>query len=163
MKSIKFDIMNEYIDLAQKKLKIAKNFDVQYFGMCIPKNAIYGRISKFYYIYVTDFLQFKDTKKTIFSIRAMDTRKHGKFQYAQIKKHSLLYNYIIAMLEFNEWYNTKIQYQYCINRIEKPVRKEPQTKTGYMYKTGLYCQNRVDKFCNTCIDTDVAAPRRRYV
>lgn len=38
--------MNKNTITMYKPFKIAQDFTVQYFGICIPKNAIYGRLTK---------------------------------------------------------------------------------------------------------------------
>ena len=158
-------IILDYTDIALSKLKIAKNFSVNYFGICIPKNAIYGRVTKNLYVYITDFMQFfPNNKRTRFEIYVLDQRKDSRFRKTIVSKHTEWYNMIFAFIEYHNHFTEKVEYQYCINRgLPKPMRKEPQTKTGYMYKTGIYNQNKVDSFCNVCIDTDVTAKPRRYV
>lgn len=115
--------MLQYYDDAKKYLKIAQNFSVQYFGNCIPKNAIYGKVSKVYFLYVDDYKQFF-TKQTIFKIWTLDKRsKSGRFQESLIKKHSMIYNHIMAMIEFHELENTKCEYQLKLKHVEKPQRR----------------------------------------
>lgn len=156
------DTTSKYIDFAMSKLKIAKTFDVNYFGICIPKNAVYGRMTKNLYVYITDYAQFTDNR-TRFNIYILDKRsKDGRFHRTTISKHTEWYNIIYAFIDYHDLYDTKVEYQYCLSRISKPTRKEPQTKTGYMYKTGVYSQNRVDPYCYECIDTDVARKIDRY-
>lgn len=46
--------MNKNTITMYKPFKIAQDFTVQYFGICIPKNAIYGRLTKNIYIFVDD-------------------------------------------------------------------------------------------------------------
>ena len=157
------DITNNYIDIALDKLKIARNFSVNYFGICIPKNSIYGRPTKNLYVYITDFEQFlPDNGRTRFNIYVLDQRKDGKFHKVTVSKHTSWYKIIFAFINYHQHFNVKVEYQYCLNHISKPDRKEPQTKTGYMYKNGVYSQNRVDPYCYECIDTDVTRKIDRY-
>lgn len=153
-----------YIDLAMQKLKLAKSFTVNYFGICIPKNAIYGRPTRNIYIYIDNMQQFNPThKRTRFNVHILDARKDAKFHKTTISKHTEWYNLIYAFIEYHDLFDTVCEYQYCINQAGgKPERKQPQTHTGYMYKNGIYSQNRVDPYCYECIDTDVARKIDRY-
>ena len=158
------NIINNYIDIANSKLKIAKNFSVNYFGNCIPKNAVYGRATKSLYVYVDDFQQFHPIyKNTKFTIYILNSRKDAHFKKTIVSKHTEWYKMLYAYIEYHKLYSVKCIPVNCINRADgKPMRKEPQTKTGYNYTTGLYSQNRVDPYCYECIDTDVTRKIDRY-
>ena len=95
------EIVTKYYETAARYLKVAENFDIQFFGNSIPKNAIYGRISKFVWIYVDDFRQFK-TEQTRFDILLLDKRSQsGRFKQEQISKHSDIFYHILAMIEYH--------------------------------------------------------------
>lgn len=157
-------LVNKYIDIAMSKLKIAKNFSVQYFNNCIPKNAIHGKVTNNIYVYVDDFQQFHPVRKnTRFTIWTLDKRKNSVFRRTTISKNTEWYNMIFAFIEYHKLYSVKCIPVNCTRRAGgMPLRKEPQTKTGYMYTTGIYNQNKIDAYCYECIDTDVTRKIDRY-
>ena len=97
------------IDNANKLLKVAKGYGTQYFNNFIPKNSIYGRLTKTIYIYCDDFAQFNSTN-TLFDVYIMDTRKKSHFDKVLIKKHSPLYNLLFAYIDYYNMYDVKVEY-----------------------------------------------------
>ena len=126
------EIILRYTDKALAKLKIAHNFSVNYFGICIPKNAVYGRVTKNLFVYITDFSQFyAGNGKTRFSVYVLDQRKDGHFVKTIVSKHTEWYNMIYAFIAYHDHFGAKVEYQYCMNRISKP---ELHTAPKPMYR-----------------------------
>lgn len=126
-------ITENYIDVALSKLKICKCYGTNYLGNPLPKNCVYGRMTKNVYIYIDNLWQF-DTqyKLTRFVVWKMDTRKSPKFSEVVVEKHTEWYNMFFAFIDYNDLFDTKVEPLLC--RIgAKPERKQPQTYDGYNY------------------------------
>ena len=102
-------IVIDNIDNANKLLKVAKGYGTQYFNNFIPKNAIYGRLTKTISIYCEDFKQFNSTQ-TLFNVYIMDTRNQSNFSKVLIKKYSPLYNILYAYIDYHNMYDIKVEY-----------------------------------------------------
>lgn len=124
------------IDNAKKYLKVANGYGTQYFGNFIPKNAIYGRLTKHIYIYCIDFKQFDIAHNyTLFDVYMMDTRKQDKFQKVLIRKHTPLYNILYAFIDYNNMYNIKVEY--CLH-MKDIIRDGKVVDTSIRkHKTGM--------------------------
>lgn len=103
------NLILDNIDNASKLLKVAKGYGTQYYNNFIPKNAIYGRLTKTVYIYCIDLKQF-GTSNTLFDIYIMDTRTNTQFSKILIKKYSPLYNLLFSYIDYNDMYDIKVEY-----------------------------------------------------
>lgn len=101
-------------------LKIAKGFSVQYFGNCIPKNSIYGRLSKYVYMYIDNYAQFNNPKFTLFNVKILDSRKDSRFKDGMIKKGTTIYNMVMALIDTHDLYDTICIYPLKMNSDKKP-------------------------------------------
>ena len=113
-------------------LKIAKNFSVQYFGNCVPKNAIYGRLSKYVYMYVDNYAQFNNPKVRLFNVKVLDSRKDSRFKDGMIKKGTTIYNMVMALIDSYDLYDTVCIYPLKMNSDKKP---ESRRIGEYVYKS----------------------------
>lgn len=125
--------IKNYIDISNKKLKVCKNYDTQYFNNPLPKGCIYGRPTKNLYIYVDNLWQFNPKYGlTQFVIWVLDQRKDVHFHETVVSKYTEWYNMIYAYIAYHELFDAKVEPLLC--RIgKKPERKQPQTYDGYNY------------------------------
>lgn len=127
------EIINNYIDIANKKLKVCKSYGTNYLGNPLPKGCVYGRPTKNLYVYIDNLWQFNpEYKLTRFTIWILDQRKNTRFHKTLVSKHTEWYNMIYAFIAYHELFNSKVEPLLC--RIgKKPERKQPQTYEGYNY------------------------------
>lgn len=120
--------------------KVASGYGTQYHNQLIPKNALYCRVSKNIYVYVSDFKLYNRTitcnkqkvNQTFFKIYTMDVRKKIQFTPGLCVEGSTLYDELWGALEeFEHWDK---QVEYC-------------------------CQFKKDKF-NSCIRNSKTRPFR---
>lgn len=146
----------QFYDDAKQYLKVAQNFSYQYFNQGIPKNAIHGRISKNVYIYVTDYKQFW-TPRTRLNVFLLDCRSDdGLFHKTLIKKHSRLYNDILAMIVYHDLKDVVCIYPRKTKQLERP---ELRTTGEYIHRANprQLLDSRAADYGRGITDTSVTA------
>lgn len=100
-----------------KPFKIATDFTVQYFGICIPKNAIYGRLTKNIYIFVNDFSQFHvNMDNCVISVNLLDARKDNKFKKYIVKSNNPIFKLCYDFVAKNNLWNVKCENNLCYRK-----------------------------------------------
>lgn len=105
-------------------LKIASGYGTQYHNNLIPKNALYGRITKYIFVYISDFrIYTRSVKKhkekvnqAYFKIHIMDTQKSSKFIDSLCVEGCDLFDTIWNTLENNNHWDAQIEYCYNFKR-----------------------------------------------
>lgn len=106
------------------QMKIARGYGTQYHNNLIPCNAIYGRYTKYIYVYVTDFKLYsrritcnkEKVNQLYFKIHKMDYRKSTKFSNDICPEGSVLFNEIMDLLEKQDHWDAQIKYCCEFNR-----------------------------------------------
>lgn len=146
--------------------KIARNFSVQFYNQCIPKNAIYSRLNKNVIIYVSNYQQFKEAEnlKSKIQIYKLDVRSNsGKFKpYILDLSKNLDVALCLQLLQFikeNNLYDVKCENQLMLSRISKPTRREiPESNYNVSYP-----QRKIYKWEETFLtETDAVTLFRRF-
>lgn len=133
-------IISEYFPKVEKILKVAKNYSVNYFNNCIPKGAIYGRMTRNLYVYIDNFQQFAraNAKANHYVyIYMMDTRKESTFHKEKISVHSDWYRMFYAYIAYNNMFANKCDNVLCLKRGNSDIPKEkksPQSNYNMSYK-----------------------------
>ena len=100
-----------------KPFKIAQDFTVQYFGICIPKNAIYGRLTKNIYIFVDDFRQFRpNMHNCTISIHLLDIRKDNQFKKYIVKDSNIIFKLCYDFIAKNKLWDTICENNLCYRK-----------------------------------------------
>lgn len=73
-----------------KPFKQARNFSVHYYEHCIPKNAIYGRLTPTVYIYIKDFKSFYNDDK-LARVYIMDAKSNNYFRPFLVKRDNIIF------------------------------------------------------------------------
>lgn len=109
--------MNKNTITMYKPFKIAQDFTVQYFGICIPKNAIYGRLTKNIYIFVDDFRQFRpNMHNCTISIHLLDIRKDSKFKKYIVKDSNIIFKLCYDFIAKNKLWDTICENNLCYRK-----------------------------------------------
>lgn len=131
------------------KINICKSFNTQVYENHIPVNAVYGKISKTVYFFVTDFKQF-NTRKNTWCVYIMDTKKGSKFIPQYQKVGNKLYDEILTYIHASKISPDTV----CKNHhghYARPERKKSQFETGFTYKTtgNPVAKSNFEKNCTT--------------
>lgn len=106
-----------------KDFKIATGYNVNYHNHCIPKNAIYGRLTPTVYIYITDFASFYNDAQ-VAKIHIMDIKKHDHFKQYLVKNTNVIFKLAHDFIHSKGISpNTKCENVLCINRTYKPTER----------------------------------------
>ena len=106
-----------------KEFKQAKGYNINYHNHCIPKNAIYGRLTKTVYVYIRDFSPFYNDDK-LARVYIMDIKKHDNFKPFLIKRDNIIFKLAHDYVcKNNIDKNTKCENVLCMNRSYKPTER----------------------------------------
>lgn len=119
----------KYLKYAEEHIKLARNFSVNYFGIPIPKNALYGR-DKSMYFYVDDYQQFNNPKRSVFYIHVLNADKMSGFTYGSIYKKNRLYKLIMALIDKYDLWDVKCEKQLMLSKSYKPNLRRPSNPDG---------------------------------
>lgn len=124
-----FSSNDYYLARAEERIKRAWDFSVNYFGIPIPKNALYGR-DKHMYFYVDDYQQFNNPKRSVFYIHVLNADKMSGFTYGSIYKKNALYKMIMAMIDRHDLWDVKCEKQLMLSKSYKPNLRRPSNPDG---------------------------------
>lgn len=105
-------------------IKCARGFSTQFFGQCLPKNAIYFRYGDFV-VYCDDFAQFKGND--LVDIYVMNLKgKRLYFDHVIIKRQNIIGRILEREIESRNLYEVKCINVFCIKRAETlPEMRQP--------------------------------------
>lgn len=106
---------------ANKHIKIAQNFSVQYFGYKIPKNALHMRVTDTCWIYVTDFKQFNNPNYKYYGVYMLDSTVSNSFRPVIVHKQRFLGVMLSEYILEHDLYNTT-----CIPVMDMPTHYNPK-------------------------------------
>ena len=113
-----------------KPFKRALNFNVEYHGTCIPKNAIYGRFTKNVYVYIDDYKQFKNKPKLV-KMHIMDVRKESTFKARLVKPDNPIFEIANEYITVHNLFDMKCENVLCLKRAN--VGPKDRTVGTYTY------------------------------
>lgn len=123
-----FNDNDRYLKYAEEHIKLARNFSVNYFGIPIPKNALYGREHNMYF-YVDNYSQFNNPKREKFYVQFLYP-KDKTFKYGAIYKKTILYKMIIALIDKYDLWDVKCEKQLMLSKSYKPNLRRPSNPDG---------------------------------
>ena len=89
------------------KIRTAHDFSINICGMCIPKNALYGRIGKYYW-YIDDFAQFKNNR--LVCVYLFDKNTGKKFVPCVAKRDNPFISKLAQVIKRDKLYNITCVY-----------------------------------------------------
>lgn len=117
------------------KILQAHDYSINICGMCIPKNALYGRVGRFYW-YIDDYKQFQDNNALI-CIYLFDKMTDKKFVPCIAKCDSAIIAKLAKVVKRKDLYNT-----ICVYPLKMGYRsttdnlgiKMKRSQSEYTYK-----------------------------
>lgn len=101
-----------------KSFKVSRTFTTQYFGINLPLNCLYGRITQHIYIYIDDYAQFRPNMDGIkaISVNILDSRKDSGFHKYIVNNKNMLFALCYNAVAQNNLWNIKCENNLCYRK-----------------------------------------------
>lgn len=150
-------------------IKCARGFSTQFFGQCLPQNAIYFRCGDFV-VYCDDFAQFKEND--LVDIHVMNLKgKRLFFEHVIIKRENIVGQILEREIKARNLYGVKCVNVLCVKRtgilpemrqpILQKVRMKPEaantiTDSPLEKERGSFVGSAIMREYATCVERKVS-------